>query len=398
MVYVTPRTVNSVSFDVVKNANGDKTRCTGLTEILAAVGKGYHKSPLAVRVIGCLADTAVGGLKEGAYLSLQGHDEADRRIENVTIEGIGTDATLYGFGIHLKRSGNIELRNIAIMLQPDDAVSLEMGNTGTWIHNIDFFYGRPGQDADQVKGDGSIDIKARSTDITVDHCHFRDNGKVTGTWGTDSAAAQPRVTYHHNWFDHTDSRCPRLLATTAHVYNNYYDGVAVYGIGATEGSSVFAEANCFRNVSRPMMISGQGTDTYDAKTKAYTRKGTFSGLDGGMIKAYGNRCEGKRPKLVYQTDSPAQFDAWLAESRADTVPAAATTVRGGHRYNNFDTAPAMYTYRPDAAADVPAIVTARAGRLLGGDFQWTFDNAADDQRHDINAGLKQALLSYRPSL
>lgn len=409
VVYVTPQNVNTVSFDVVKNAKGEKAAATGLTGILAAVGKGYHKNPLAIRIIGCLADTAVSGLKEGAYLSLQGHDEAERRIENVTIEGVGTDAVLYGFGVHLKRSGNIELRNLAIMLQPDDAVSLEMGNANTWIHNIDFFYGRPGVDADQVKGDGSVDIKARSTNITVDHCHFRDNGKVTGTWGADSATAQPRVTYHHNWFDHTDSRCPRLLAATAHVYNNYYDGVAVYGIGSTEGSSVFAEENYFRGCKRPMMTSGQGTDTYDSKTKAYTRKGTFSGLDGGIIKAYRNAFEApdgsvsvdtpaKKVKLVYQTANPEQFDAWLATNRTDTVPASTTTIRGNHCYNNFDTSAAMYPCRPDAAADVPAAVTSSAGRLLGGDFRWTFDNTSDDSRHDLNAPLKSALLNYRPTL
>lgn len=397
VVYVTPRNVNTVSFDVVKNAKGEKAAATGLTGILAAVGKGHHKNPLAIRIIGCLADTVVSGLKEGAYLSLQGHDEADRRIENVTIEGIGTDATLYGYGIHLKRSGNIELRNLGIMLQKDDGVSLEMGNSNIWIHNMDFFYGSPGTDADQVKGDGSIDIKARSTDITIDHCHFRDNGKVTGTWGADSTATRPRVTYHHNWFDHTDSRCPRLLAATAHVYNNYYDGVAVYGIGSTEGSSVFAEANYFRGCERPMMISGQGTDTYDSKTKGHTRKGTFSGLAGGIIKAFNNHFEGKKPKLVYQTDNPTQFDAWLAGERDGKVPATALTIRGAHPYSNFDTAPGMYPYTPDAAVDVPAKVTSRAGRLEGGDFRWTFDNAADDHRHDVNDALRQALLDYSPT-
>ena len=397
VIYVSPETVNTVTFDIVKNAAGDKATFTGLTEILAAAGKGYHKDPLAIRITGCLADTLVRGLKEGIYLGLQGHDEGNRRLENVTIEGIGNDATLYGFGVHLKRAKNIELRNLGIMLQGDDAVSLEKDNNNIWIHNIDFFYGRPGTDADLVKGDGSIDIKARSTDITVDHNHFRDNGKVTGTWGSDSLALQTRVTYHHNWFDHTDSRCPRLLGATAHIYNNYYDGVAVYGIGATEGSSAFAEANYFRGCKRPMMISGQGTDTYDSKTKGYTRKGTFSGLAGGIIKAFGNHFEGQKPKLVYQTDSPAQFDAWLAGERNEKVPATALTIRGANPYSNFDTAPGMYPYAPDAAADVPAKVTTRAGRLEGGDFRWHFDNAADDPRHDLNPALKQALLDYRPT-
>lgn len=398
VIYVSPTTVNTVTFDIVKNAAGEKATRTGLTEILAAAGKGYHKDPLAIRITGCIPDTLTRGLKEGIYLGLQGHDEGSRRLENVTIEGIGTDATLYGFGVHLKRTKNIELRNLGIMLHADDAVSLERDNSNIWIHNIDFFYGRPGADSDQAKGDGSIDIKARSTDITIDHNHFRDNGKVTGTWGGDTLAAQTRVTYHHNWFDHTDSRCPRLLGATAHIYNNYYDGVAVYGIGATEGTSAFAEANYFRGCKRPMMISGQGTDTYDSGTKGHTRKGTFSGLAGGIIKAFDNHFEGKEPKLVYQTGSPTQFDAWLVGERNEIVPATALTIRGAHPYSNFDTAPGMYRYTPDAAADVPAKVTSRAGRLEGGDLNWSFDNVADDSRHDLNTPLKQAILDYRPTL
>ncbi len=145
------------------------------------------------------------------------------------------------------------------------------------------------------------------------------------------------------------------------------------------------------------MISGQGTDTYDSKTKGHTRKGTFSGLAGGIIKAFGNHFEGQKPKLVYQTDSPAQFDAWLAGERNEQVPATALTIRGAHPYSNFDTAPGMYRYAPDAAADVPAKVTSRAGRLEGGDFHWAFDNASDDPSHDLNPALKQALLDYHPT-
>jgi pectate lyase len=33
------------------------------------------------------------------------------------------------------------------------------------VHNNDFFYGAPGGDADQVKGDGSIDMKYNTTNM-----------------------------------------------------------------------------------------------------------------------------------------------------------------------------------------------------------------------------------------
>ena len=41
-----------------------------------------------------------------------------------------------------------------------------------WIHNVDLYYGKAGGDADQAKGDGSIDIKGNSQYITVSYVHF----------------------------------------------------------------------------------------------------------------------------------------------------------------------------------------------------------------------------------
>ena len=394
VLYVSARTVNTVTLDVVKDKKGNRATQTGLAAILEAIGKGFHKTPLAVRIVGTVADTDFEGLKDGNYINLQGNNNTDRRLENVTVEGIGTDATLYGYGICLKRTHAIEVRNLAIMLFGDDAISMDTDNSGIWLHNIDFFYGRPGRDADQVKGDGSIDMKYRSTDITISFNHFFDSGKVMGCGGTTGEDENLRITFHHNWFDHADSRCPRLHYTTAHVYNNYYDGVPVYCIGNTTESSAFVESNYFRNCKRPLMISGQGTDAYDPKTGTYTLKGTFSGQAGGMTKAFDNIFAGNTPKLVWHTEHPTQFDAYLASSRDERVPESIVSVKGSWAYSNFDTDATMYASVPDAAADVPAIVTSRAGRVDGGDFKWTFDNAVDDEDHEVNRPLKEAVTAY----
>lgn len=399
VLYVSASTVNTVTLDVVKDKKGAVETCTGLAAILEKIGKGFEKRPLAVRFIGAVSDTDFEGLKDGNYLNLQGNNAGDRRFENVTIEGIGTDATLFGYGICLKRTHNVEVRNLGIMLFGDDAISMDTDNSNIWLHNIDFFYGRPGKDADQVKGDGSIDMKYRSTDITISHNHFFDSGKVMGCGGTTGEDENLRITFHHNWFDHADSRCPRLHYITAHIYNNYYDGVPVYCIGNTTESSAFVEANYFRNCKRPMMISGQGTDSYDTKTGTYTLKGTFSGQNGGMTKAYNNIFAGDIPrKLVYQTDHATQFDAYLVDSRDEQVPSTVVSVKGAWAYSNFDTAPGMYVSNPDDPSEVPAIVTSTAGRLHQGDFSWTFDNQVDDENHDVNLPLKDAVTGYRSML
>ena len=397
ILYVTKTNVNTVKCSVA-NDKGKLTEYTGLSNILNAYGKGYDKTPLLIRIIGTIKAEEFSGLKDNNYINLQGNNNTNRLLENITIEGIGDDATLYGYGVCFKRTHNIELSNLAIMLFGDDAVSMDTDNTNIWIHNIDFFYGAPGKEADQVKGDGSIDMKYHSTDITISFNHFWDSGKVMGCGGTTGENENLRISFHHNWFDHADSRCPRLHYTTAHIYNNYYDGVSVYGIGNTTETSAFVECNYFRNVRRPMMISGQGTDKYDEAKGTYTLKGTFSGQNGGMTKAYNNIFSENVPKLVYQTQHETQFDAYLTSTREEQIPTSVVSVTGGWAYSNFDTSSDMYISNPDNPEDVPSRVVAYAGRIGGGDFKWIFDNAKDDTDHEINTGIKTAISEYSSQL
>lgn len=397
IIYVSKNSVNTVT-SPVKDKKGKATSYTGLANILAARSKGYDKTPLIIRVIGTINATDFEGLKDGNYINFQGGNNTDRLFENVTIEGVGSDATLKGYGICLKRTRGIEIRNLGIMLFGDDAVSLDTDNSNIWIHNNDFYYGSPGHDSDQKKGDGTIDTKYRSTKITISYNHFFDSGKVMGCGGATGEDASLLMTFHHNWFDHTDSRCPRLHYTTAHIYNNYYDGVATYGIGNTTESNAFVEQNVFRNVNRPMMISGQGTDKYDSTTGTYSLKGTFSGQDGGMTKAYDNLFLENTPKLVYQTENPTQFDAYLVTTRSEQLPDTVKSVTGGWAYSNFDTSDSMYVSVPTPVDQVVDNVKAYSGRLDGGDLAWQFDNSVDDKSHDVNTSLKQAITDYESSL
>jgi hypothetical protein len=202
------------------------------------------------------------------------------------------------------------------------------------------------------------------------------------------------ITYHHNWFDHTDSRHPRIRTMSIHAYNNYYDGNSKYGVGAAYQSNAFVEANYFRNCKYPMLISRQGSDV------ATNSKGTFSGEDGGMIKAFANKIVGATRYVTYQQNK-TEFDAYEAATRDEKVPATIKAKQGGRVYDNFDTdASLFYTYTPDAADNVPAVVTGwlGAGRMAHGDFQWQFNNATEDRNADIVSELKSALQNYKSSL
>ena len=218
-----------MKFDV-KGSSG-YVSCTGLVEILDAYSDGYDSRPLNIRIIGKVtADGVVGANSDTNNLNLKTNN-TKRIVKNITIEGIGDDAVCYGFGIRGLKIQSVEIRNIGIMLFGDDGIAFETANKNIWVHNNDIFYGTAGGDADQAKGDGSLDLKNDSQYFTISYNHFWDSGKMS-LCGMKSETGENWITYHHNWFDHSDSRHPRIRTMSVHVYNNYYDGNAKYGVGA----------------------------------------------------------------------------------------------------------------------------------------------------------------------
>lgn len=358
VLYITAKTAKTVSTTV---NTGKLETITGLQSIIDAYSKGKDKTPIAFRIIGKVNLSDLDHISSSAEgLQIKG------AMMNMTFEGVGDDATVYGFGFLLREAESVEFRNFAIMRCLDDAMSLDTKNFHVWIHNMDLFYGKKGSAADQAKGDGTVDIKGDSKYVTVAYNRFWDNGKAS-MCGMKSETGENWITYHHNWFDHSDSRMARVRTMSVHMYNNYYQHCDVYGIGATSGSSIFMESNYFDAVKRPIMSSLQGTDAKG--------DGTFSGEKGGLIKAYGNVFANKPDNFSYITyaENNTSFDAYEVSAPSEQVPSSVKTLVGGTSYNNFDTnSSLMYAYAADKAEDVPAIVEGfyGAGRLNHGDVDF----------------------------
>ena len=392
VLYVTKHNFNTVTMELTTNAKkGTRETFTGLGKIFAAKQKGEDKTPIAVRIIGEIDYQSTDKeqrLSDEDGLQLKGKDTTTEMY--ITLEGIGDDATLNGFGMTFYNGTSVEMRNLAVINFKDDGVQLK-GTQHAWIHHMDFFYGNAGSAADQAKGDGSLDVKDDARYCTFAYNHFWDSGK-TSLCGMKSETGPNYLCYHHNWFDHSDSRHPRVRSMSVHVWNNYYDGVAKIGVGAVKGANIFVESNYFRNSKNPMLISEQGTDG---------RNGFADDHDGGMIKAYGNTLTGKSlTTFIPHTKNTTEFDAYVAETRDEQVPATYKSVVGNYTYNNFDTdASLMYAYKPDAANDVPTIVTGwyGAGRLAHGDLQWTFSED-DDAKDAIDSALKAKVTGYKSTL
>ncbi|HEY6143790.1 MAG TPA: T9SS type A sorting domain-containing protein [Flavobacterium sp.] len=406
VIYITKNTKNTVSLNVT---GAEVNPCIGLQAILDGYKKGKETRPLVVRLVGNI--TTPNYTLNGDIVI----ENKNFASSSITFEGVGSDAVANGWGLRVKNASNIEVRNLGFMLtaaEEGDNVGLQQGNDHIWVHNCDLFYGAAGGDADQIKGDGAMDAKL-STYVTFSYNHFWDSGKCNLLGLSEDTVSGLYITYHHNWYDHSDSRHPRVRFYSAHVYNNYYDGNSKYGAGSTMGSSVFMEGNFFRNCKYPMLTSLQGSDVYSDPT------GGFSGEGGGSIKAFNNIMSGQTRYVPYNaTTNPIEFDAIETATRGEVIPSTITPkakylimdpnfpkdiTKGTYYtgfYNNFDTDPALYI--KNLVIDEPAVakdkVMLYSGRVSGGDLKYTFNNAVDDASSALNINLKNSLTSYKSGM
>ena len=380
VVYVTKNNSKTVTAQV----NGEVQ--TGLQTILdAKQKKNTSNDILCIRIIGTISLSDLDHISSSSE-GLQVKGRSAYTNMNITIEGVGNDACFNGFGILLRNCSNVEIRNLGFINFMDDGISIDTDNSNLWIHNNDFYYGSAGGDADQAKGDGSLDIK-KSKYITVSYNHFWDSGKCCLV-DVSTGEGSNFITYHHNWFNHSDSRMPRVRNANVHVYNNYFDGVSKYGIGAAGGgSSVFSEANYFRNTKHPYLSSKQGTDALG--------EGTFSGEDGGIIKAYNDYIEGGNKVISYK-DNNKSFDVYNVTSKEEQIPNTVKSLSGGFIYSNFDTSVDMYQYTADSVSLAKQNVITYAGRY-NPDLNYIF-SSNEDTNYEIIPELKSLVVNYKSKL
>ena len=198
---------------------------------------------------------------------------------NKTIIG-NSGAAIVGCGLNINGDKNVIIRNLSFRNWNDDAINVQESATNIWIDHNSFSNGY----------DGAVDIKRGSDFITVSWNRVFSHDKSMLLGHSDDNASQDaghlRVTYHHNWFDASTQRHPRVrFGNPVHVYNNYYYKNSGYGVASTEGAGVLVEANSFESVSDPYHLGegDSGPGTLVARNNLLV--GSGSGQTGGSVKS-----------------------------------------------------------------------------------------------------------------
>ncbi len=199
-----------------------------VTSASALISAMQSSSPAVIRVSGMIT---LSGMQKVA--------------SNKTIVGVGSGSGIQGGGLNVSQASNVIIRNLNFRDWSDDAINVQY-STRVWIDHNNFSHGY----------DGAVDIKRASDYITVSWNHFTNHDKTCLLGHDDDNGSEDRgklhVTYHHNWFDGTNQRHPRVrFGNPVHVYNNYYSNIGDYGVASTTEAGVLVEGNYFENVEDP---------------------------------------------------------------------------------------------------------------------------------------------------
>jgi pectate lyase len=279
-------------------AGGATVRVDTATEFLDAIGQ---PGSLVIEVDGMI--TLPGPM----------HDVGSDK----TILGLGAGSGITGGGLNIgleiddditeppaNAVNNIIIRNLNLTQCPDDCLNVQMFSHHVWIDHNDL----------SEQNDGALDIKRGSSYVTVSWDRFHDSDKNMLVGHDDSNGPQDigrlRVTYHHNWFDGSNQRNPRVrFGEPVHIYNNYYLDISGYGVASQMDAGVLVEGNYFDNVEKPTRV-----DVGGSAGRVVVRSNILVNSDDPFVE-------------VGTVEEPSQY----------------------------------YGYSLDDAADIPAIVTAGAG-------------------------------------
>ena len=206
-----------------------------------------------------------------------------KNAKNVTIEGLGTDAEFFQWGLSFSDSESIEVRNITFTDYQEDACAFygsdETKHSRFFVYQCTFNKGKNNWDLtgeqDKPNGDGAVDVN-KVSNVTVSYTRFNETHKTGLVASSDSSNAKD-ITFHHNYYYKVQSRMPLARNANIHIYNNYYDDCGTC-LSIRSNGYVFSEANYFYSCSAAHTVSGgvikSYNDIFDSSSKIQSVKVT----------------------------------------------------------------------------------------------------------------------------
>ena len=352
--------LNSVGMDVgggvnnkggMANTNGDiirKLALDGTPLVIRIIGsvKGASSTNLSGAVSEIDGLTQYNGVDFGGSKGDNGFMARISGGKDITIEGIGDDAEIDGWGLHFICQTNdysrgigksFEVRNLSFRNVPEDCIGMEGQQDSSaltapvercWIHNCSFYAPTIVSPAESDKdgGDGACDFK-RGRYFTNSYCYYAGYHK-TNLVGSSDDSLQYHISYHHNYWKNCESRGPLARQANIHMYNNIFENQISYCMSLRADSYIFSEYNLFLKCK----------NVVDDKT-------------GGVCKSYNNS---------FASSS-------FGSGNIEIVTDKATAVSSANKYANFDTNSSL-SYIPsgdyilqESIGEMKGVVLAYAG-------------------------------------
>ncbi|SFU83405.1 Pectate lyase [Clostridium sp. DSM 8431] len=264
--------------------------------------------------------TAYNSTENGGTVKDNGNMAIIKMSKDVTLEGIGTDAYIHGWGFSFyvgegyTNRESYEVKNLTFKDYPEDAVGFQgfMSDSKTlatpiehvWVHNNSFYPGycaKPAE-SDKAEGDGSCDFK-RGKNYTMDYNYYNGCHK-TNLVGASDSNLQFNMTFHHNFYENCGSRSPLARQANIHIYNSYFKGNTAKTVDARANAYIFSEANYYESCVNPMLTQS-----------------------GAIIKSFND--------IVYNCTS---------DNTATVVNSRDAKVSNNNTYSDFDTNPSIFYY------------------------------------------------------
>ncbi|NDV77970.1 polysaccharide lyase family 1 protein [Dysgonomonas sp. 511] len=266
-----------------------------------------------------------------------------KRTKNISIYGTN-DFVMENIGFFLNEAENIIIRNVYIKMPKADngadGISMQESSK-VWVDHCTF------ESINQTKDyeDGSCDITHATKQVTVSWNRFIKTQKSCLVGHSNGATADVDITatFHHNYFEKSSSRHPRVRFGKAHVYNNFFDGVTTYGVGSAYGAKVLVEYNNFDNVHLPTDIC-----TFPAKKSGSSWVSNLTGSVAGYLYEYNNTYTNK------PSNASDPYPFTNVEYKAYNGEKLATPLT----YDDFKP---TYNYVVDTAEDIATIVPSATG-------------------------------------